>query len=232
MARQSTKVSARKLAKEWLAEQGTCARCGGTEGLRIMWNGEGKCPLRSISYIFMYSADLRAKVLPQCIAGCHTCWRKSRGFNTHGGGKTGVSGCKCELCLEVRRTTTRERQREFAEINRRRREVLRERGLPDSAMVVAGTNRWNLSKTGQEHKLRQRQLRRTEWVGDRTCVDCGGDQSLAAGWKVLPGPLATTGTIWFYSKQRRRELLALCVVRCRKCNRRHYQRARENGIIS
>ena len=66
--------------------------------------------------------------------------------------------------------------------------------------------------------------RREEYFANKVCVDCGAGSFLELDH--IDPKTKRSHRIWLWSKQRREEELAKCVVRCNAC---HKRRHRENG---
>jgi hypothetical protein len=229
MPRPNTRAMAKQREAEWYVGR-ACHECGSTDGLRIVWNGVDKQPVRAMTYVFLSSQKTLDKYLPQCVALCSEHFhQKTRRRNEHGGGLVGRVGCKCELCLEARRVRTRLLARLETAAWKQRQADLAAGGLPTIGANRPRRNAWNLSSQGREVKRAKRLEARQQWIGDRVCADCGSDQHLVAAWKQLPGPLKSTGNIWMLGKTKRQRYLPLCQVVCNACTRIRWKKWKAAG---
>lgn len=204
----------------WFAQHPACFQCGSTENLRIHWNGEGPKPRRSMLEAFRLREPDRSQLLADCVAICYTCWRLTQLRNIHGGGKTGISGCNCGLCLPLRRASSREYGRRQTAIWQQRRAAAVEKGLPVPKRHKGwDNNAWGRTQAAVDHKRTKRQEARDAWMKGKSCVICGGGNDLRTTWIERPGPLRSTSEIWAYGIDKRDEYLEKCHTLCVSCLR-------------
>lgn len=213
----------------WFAAHPNCSTCGGTEGLRIVWNGPGPKPYKSMLEAFRVKEPRRSELLAHCVPICHACWLLTRKRNEHGGGVTGVSGCKCDLCRPLQLASARKWSRKQTQVWDQRRAWALEQGLPVPRRVQnKNNNTWNMSPAGVEHKRTQRHTARDTYMAGKTCAICGGDYMLQVTWKEYPGPLRSSGDIWGLGAARRAEYLEKCHILCISCLRLRSQGRRRS----
>lgn len=204
----------------WFAEHPACFQCGSSEQLRIHWNGDGPKPRRSMLEAFRLKEPRRSEILADCVAICRKCWLPTQLRNEHGGGRTGISGCRCDLCLPLRQAVAREWNQRQTEKWQQRRQLALKRGVPIPQRTVSKQNNaWNRSEEGVAAKRTKRQRARDEWLAGKVCAICGGDYKLRTTWIKRPGPLRTTSEIWAFGDERRTEYLELCHTLCVSCLR-------------
>lgn len=204
----------------WFAQHSTCVECGSTKELRIVWNGSGPKPFKSMTEAFRTAEPRRSTLLADCVSKCYQCWLKTYPRNTHGGGAAGIAGCKCGPCVarhnEYARNWGREKTRQWHE----RRDKLIDKGLPTLARRVSRThNEWNKTDEGRKQISITRRQRREDWLAGRTCTLCGATKNLRCTWITYPGPLRSTGQIWTHGLARREEYLQKCHTLCVPCLR-------------
>lgn len=203
----------------WFAEHPVCA-CGSSDRLKLVWNGEGPKPFRSMLEVFRAAVGRQPPILAQCIPQCYTCWVATRRRNEHGGGKTGIAKCKCDLCRQRRAAFSREWGLQQTALWQERRDRFREKGVPIPVRRASkDNNTWNRSEKGITYKKNRRSRLRDTWLEGRRCVSCGGTNRLAATWIEWPGPFVSTGQIWTYGAAKRAELLEKCHTLCVSCLR-------------
>lgn len=92
-----------------------------------------------------------------------------------------------------------------------------------------------------ERRLYQREWvagRREEWFSDKFCIECNSTENLELDH--VDRLLKISNSIWSWSKKRREEELAKCVVRCKICHakrtakqaRKLFQKPLIHGTVS
>lgn len=206
----------------WFAEHSVCERdgCNSTDRCKIVWNGKGPKPFRSMTEVFRAADPRRTDVLADCITLCYTHWLETYPRNVHGGGAVGIHGCKCTPCKERRLEYSRIWGREQTRLWRERRDKIIDKGLPVQKRRISKRNNvWNKSEEGRAHQRDIRRTMRDEWLATQVCALCGATKGLRCTWLERPGPLRSTGMIWAYGKDGRLEYLQKCHTLCVSCLR-------------
>lgn len=87
--------------------------------------------------------------------------------------------------------------------------------------------RYRLKPETYAKLLKKRVVRRTEFLADKVCENCGSGDDLRVRWKSDPGPIQV-GHVWQASPANMAAWLPLLRVQCTRCLRREVMASARN----